>query len=62
MTEEIKSRLNWLYAVEETEKERAALRAIYDLASAWAVEALEAKLAEVVEALDEAARPKEPEE
>jgi hypothetical protein len=39
MTEEIKSRLNWLYAVEGTEKERAAVLAIYDLASAWAVEA-----------------------
>ena len=46
MTEEIKSRLNWLYAVEKTEKERAAVLAIYDLAFAWAVEALEAKLAE----------------
>jgi hypothetical protein len=38
MTEEIKSRLNWLYAVEGTEKERAALLAIHDLASAWALE------------------------
>jgi hypothetical protein len=38
MTEEIKSRLNWLYAVAGTEKERAALLAIYDLASAWALE------------------------
>jgi hypothetical protein len=36
MTEEIKSRLNWLYAVEGTEKERAALLAIYGLAAAWA--------------------------
>jgi hypothetical protein len=38
MTEEINSRLNWLYAVEGTEKERAALLAIHDLASAWALE------------------------
>jgi len=30
------------------------LLAIYDVASAWAVEAPEAKLAEAVEALDEA--------
>jgi hypothetical protein len=35
MIEEIKSRLNWLYAVDGTEKERAAVLAIYDLASAW---------------------------
>lgn len=35
MTEEIKSRLNWLYAVEGTEKERAALLAICDLAMAF---------------------------
>jgi len=31
MIEEIESRLNWLYAVDGTEKERAAVLAIYDL-------------------------------
>jgi len=35
MTEEIKSRLNWLYAVGGTDKERKALYDLGQVAYAW---------------------------
>lgn len=35
MTEEIKSRLNWLYAVEGTKWEKPALFDLHNLVGAW---------------------------